>query len=428
MRRFEFSDGSSNKFWEIELDGKAFTVRYGRMGTNGQTQEKSFPTPEKAQAEHDKLIREKVGKGYAEVKPGGAAGAAGAAKGKAPAKAPAEAPAKGKPPAKAAKAKAAKSEPAAEEEGASAPPAPEGGLVIKGYRIALDASLEPRITNPAGNVLASVPDAVRKSTEWQQIVALRENHRNRLKAHTLAIEGWMLGRRAISSARLTPLLGDPAWAGPLGSLLVTAGDAVGFVVGGEPGKGLGLLNRELETEWVKRDAWRIPHPLDLPDLAAWQKIAAENGLKQGVLQLMRPLHRPEAKEATDNSTDRFAEREFSSTIQLSYAFNARAWAASRGTASRTFELLEGDELTRVTAEFEYAKGMEDYGDMNGECTTGGLSFYSVRAESDPDQDDDEDGFLWSFRKDKALRLKEIPPSIFSEACFDVETVLASIRK
>ncbi|HOX42964.1 MAG TPA: WGR domain-containing protein [Myxococcota bacterium] len=427
MRRFEFSDGSSNKFWEIELDGKSFTVRYGRIGADGQTQEKSFPTPEKAKAEHDKLVREKLGKGYQEVGAGGAAVPAAkatkATKGGAASKAPAKA-AK----AKAGQAKAGKADQAADTGAPASLPTAEGGLVIKGYRITLDDSLEPRITNPAGNVLSSVPDAVRKSDEWQQIIALRENHRNRLKANTLTIEGWMLGRRTISSARLLPLLQDPAWARPLGSLLVTSGDSVGFVVGGDPGKGLGLLNRDLETEWVKRDAWRIPHPLDLPDLEAWQRIAAENGLRQGVLQLMRPLHRPESKEATDKSTDRFSEREFSSTIQLSYAFGARAWAASRGTASRTFEMLEGEELVRISAEFEYAKGMEDYGDMNGECTTGGLSFFAVKAESDRGDQDDEDGFLWSYRKDKALQLKEIPPSIFSEACCDVETVLASIRK
>jgi uncharacterized protein (TIGR02996 family) len=70
MRTFEFRDGSSNKFWSIDLQGKGFTVRFGKIGTTGQTQVKEFADEEKAQKEYDKLIREKTGKGYVEVTAG----------------------------------------------------------------------------------------------------------------------------------------------------------------------------------------------------------------------------------------------------------------------------------------------------------------------------------------------------------------------
>jgi predicted DNA-binding WGR domain protein len=65
-REFEFSDDKSNKFWAIELDGSSFTVNYGRIGTNGQTQTKDFASPEAAKKEYDKLVAEKVKKGYTE--------------------------------------------------------------------------------------------------------------------------------------------------------------------------------------------------------------------------------------------------------------------------------------------------------------------------------------------------------------------------
>ncbi len=71
MRHFEFSEGSSNKFWEIDLQGDSFVVRWGKIGTAGQSQTKSFASEAKAQAEHDKLVAEKLGKGYQET--GGAA-------------------------------------------------------------------------------------------------------------------------------------------------------------------------------------------------------------------------------------------------------------------------------------------------------------------------------------------------------------------
>ncbi len=67
MRRFELVEGASSKFWQIELQGNMFTVVYGRIGTAGQRQEKTFDDDDKALKEHDKLVAEKTKKGYAET-------------------------------------------------------------------------------------------------------------------------------------------------------------------------------------------------------------------------------------------------------------------------------------------------------------------------------------------------------------------------
>jgi uncharacterized protein (TIGR02996 family) len=67
MRSFEYRDGKSNKFWSIDLQGNAFTVTFGRIGTTGQTQTKEFTDAAKAQKEHDKLVKEKLAKGYVET-------------------------------------------------------------------------------------------------------------------------------------------------------------------------------------------------------------------------------------------------------------------------------------------------------------------------------------------------------------------------
>jgi predicted DNA-binding WGR domain protein len=64
MPRYEFSEGTSNKFWEINLSGKSFTTTYGKIGTSGQTTIKQFKTDAEAKKEYDKLIAEKVKKGY----------------------------------------------------------------------------------------------------------------------------------------------------------------------------------------------------------------------------------------------------------------------------------------------------------------------------------------------------------------------------
>jgi predicted DNA-binding WGR domain protein len=67
MRRYELADGTSSKFWEIGVDGKTVTVRFGRIGTKGQTQIKAHTSPEVAREAHDKLVAEKTKKGYRSV-------------------------------------------------------------------------------------------------------------------------------------------------------------------------------------------------------------------------------------------------------------------------------------------------------------------------------------------------------------------------
>src|SRR5262249_14740820 len=89
--RFEFSMGGSDKFWEVELKGSQLTVRFGRMGTNGQTQTKDFPSDAAAEKEYKKLIAEKLKKGYVELSASGAPDPAGDRAGAASSAAPATA-------------------------------------------------------------------------------------------------------------------------------------------------------------------------------------------------------------------------------------------------------------------------------------------------------------------------------------------------
>ncbi|HEY5314381.1 MAG TPA: WGR domain-containing protein [Pirellulales bacterium] len=67
IRRFEFIGGSSAKFWEISVNGANVNVRYGRLGTSGQQQDKVLPDSASASKHAEKLIAEKIGKGYSET-------------------------------------------------------------------------------------------------------------------------------------------------------------------------------------------------------------------------------------------------------------------------------------------------------------------------------------------------------------------------
>jgi predicted DNA-binding WGR domain protein len=65
-RRFEFRDGKSDKFWDVTLDGKETTVHYGRRGTKGQSQTKTWASAAYARKYYEAQITEKRKKGYME--------------------------------------------------------------------------------------------------------------------------------------------------------------------------------------------------------------------------------------------------------------------------------------------------------------------------------------------------------------------------
>lgn len=66
MRHFEFQEGTSHKFWEVSVEGDTLVVRFGKVGTQGQTQTKPFESEDVAQQACEKLVLEKLRKGYVE--------------------------------------------------------------------------------------------------------------------------------------------------------------------------------------------------------------------------------------------------------------------------------------------------------------------------------------------------------------------------
>jgi uncharacterized protein (TIGR02996 family) len=65
MPRYEFTDGTSNKFWEIEVKGGTYTAKWGKIGGSTSMSTKDLGTPAAAKKAADKLIAEKLNKGYA---------------------------------------------------------------------------------------------------------------------------------------------------------------------------------------------------------------------------------------------------------------------------------------------------------------------------------------------------------------------------
>ena len=66
-RYFEYKDAKSSKFWEVSVSGKKVNIRYGKIGTAGQSTLKELSSPVEAKAHAEKQAAGKVKKGYKEV-------------------------------------------------------------------------------------------------------------------------------------------------------------------------------------------------------------------------------------------------------------------------------------------------------------------------------------------------------------------------
>ncbi|ELO5805834.1 WGR and DUF4132 domain-containing protein [Escherichia coli] len=66
MRHFIYQDEKSHKFWAVEQQGNELHISWGKVGTKGQSQIKSFSDAAAVAKAELKLIAEKVKKGYVE--------------------------------------------------------------------------------------------------------------------------------------------------------------------------------------------------------------------------------------------------------------------------------------------------------------------------------------------------------------------------
>ena len=63
-KQLTYKDDKSDKFWSIETNGNSFTVTYGKAGTSGASQTKTFKSEYECENEAEKLVKEKMKKGY----------------------------------------------------------------------------------------------------------------------------------------------------------------------------------------------------------------------------------------------------------------------------------------------------------------------------------------------------------------------------
>ena len=65
-KHLKYIDGNSDKFWQIEANESEYTVTYGKNGTHGTVQTKQFSDAAECLKMAEKLVAEKLKKGYSE--------------------------------------------------------------------------------------------------------------------------------------------------------------------------------------------------------------------------------------------------------------------------------------------------------------------------------------------------------------------------
>lgn len=172
--------------------------------------------------------------------------------------------------------------------------------------------------NPQGKTLGSVPKAIKESAVAEQLSALTEwldEHRVECQHR---VEMWMLRSLPVPREVVESVWPDPDWRDMLLNLVVVPLDAKGHANEAQTGllrdvdakKGLGVVDRDGETVWIKAAQIRIPHPILIDGLDELRELSADLAVSQSVEQLFRPVFKatPQQREATRLSE--FAQGKF----------------------------------------------------------------------------------------------------------------------
>ena len=242
----------------------------------------------------------------------------------------------------------------------------------KGYSLALKGK-KLHAKNAKGKKLASVPPAIKKTELAQQLTGLRDwlvQHRQECSDN---VETWMLRSLPVPRDVLSAVWVDESWQSVLKNVVVAPlskdgfdQDSAGFLRGADPKKGIGIVDLDGETQWIKTQTVAIPHPILLNELDDFRELATELDLKQETDQLFRETWKYDSKtDKEPNSVSRFSGGTFQMLSHANSAARGRGYRTRGGSAICT--VWEAGQP--VEARYWIGDGDPEY-----ETWTGDLSF------------------------------------------------------
>jgi hypothetical protein len=224
--------------------------------------------------------------------------------------------------------------------------------------------------NPAGKKLATVPKELKESELAEQLAALCEwlaDHRTECLRR---VETWMLRSLPVPCEVVRAVWPDPDWRDMLKNLVVTPlhtkgkanAEQTGLLRDVDPKKGIGVVDRDGETQWLKAGQILIPHPILIDGLDELREIATDMGFAPAIDQLFRPIFSPtrEQKELSriaDYHGGRFEQLNFASSLcrRLGYPVRGgyactRIWENARPMEARYWIGADAPEAETYTGE------------------------------------------------------------------------------
>ncbi|MCO8121996.1 DUF4132 domain-containing protein [Stieleria sp. TO1_6] len=162
--------------------------------------------------------------------------------------------------------------------------------------------------NPKGKTLASVPKWLKQSEAAESLLALADWLAEHQSECRHSVERWMLRSLAIPREVLFEIWIDPDWQSCLQNMVVVPADTRGKFNLEKSGllrdvdrkRGLGVIDLDGETQWIKTASFGVPHPILIGDLDELRELAGDLGIKQTIDQLYRSVHQADESQSTSN--------------------------------------------------------------------------------------------------------------------------------
>ena len=250
----------------------------------------------------------------------------------------------------------------------------------KDYELALeDGKLICR--NPQGKRLASLPKWLKDGETAQELVALKDWLAQHEAECRETLELWMLRSLPIPHKVLVETWPDPAWSKQLRNLVVCAvkGQDLdqaesGFLLDVDDKKGVGVVDLDGETQWIKSESVALPHPILLEDLNDYRELSIELAFEQALDQLFRQTFQPDAEMLEKSAIQEFSGGKFEMLTHVTGLCRRLGYRVKGGSA--TCPVWENSKL--IEARFWIGADSPEY-----ETWTGELIFTDERERSVP---------------------------------------------
>jgi hypothetical protein len=233
--------------------------------------------------------------------------------------------------------------------------------------------------NPAGKKLSSVPKELKESELAEQLTALCEwlaDHRTECLRR---VEMWMLRSLPVPCEVVRAVWPDADWSDMLRNLVVTPADAhgktspaqTGLLRDVDPKKGIGVVDRDGETQWIAAAQILIPHPILIDGLDELREISADMGFSQAIEQLFRPVFaasnvQKETSRITDFNGGKFEQLNFASSLcrRLGYPVRggyacSKIWENARPVEARYWIGDDSPEAETYTGELIFVDSNQE---------------------------------------------------------------------